>query len=404
MERTLLRSPGVRVRELVVEPPPAAPSGVPAFVGFARPRSFATTDSDAPRVIVLDHADAFAARFDVEGTGGHLADVVAAFFDNGGARCHVAWADPRTRDEAALAAALDNLRTVDEPDLVAMPDAMALRTRTGAGANAGAATGGDEIDRAAAMRLQQRLIAHCATRGDRFAILDGLPGSGVPTVLAQRALVVRGAVEPLSAALYWPWPRSTAQRLLPPCGHVAGIVARRDAQQAGSFRAPANEELFGVLDLEQIVDDAVQDVLAPEGVNCLRALPGRGIRIWGARTLSRDPAWRYVSVRRMVIALKRWIDSALAATTFEPNGPPLWLRVRREIESQLEALRSAGALQGDTPEQAYFVHCDGQTNPVERRDAGELVAEIGLAPTVPAEFVIVRLVRRPGSREFENIE
>ncbi len=386
---TLLRSPGVRIRELVVEPTPLESTAVPGFVGFARPRSLADADA-APRVIVLQHANAFAALFEGDPQG-YLAETIAAFFDNGGAVCQVAWADPSERTETALAAALDQLRAIDEPDLVAMPDAMALRASA------------TEIDRDAAMRLQQRVIAHCAERGDRFAILDGLPGSSAQTVLAQRERIVRDAREPLNAALYWPWPKAATRRLLPPCGHVAGVYARRDAQ-AGSFRAPANEELFGVFDLDQVVNDAVQDALAPEGVNCLRALPGRGIRVWGARTLSRDPAWRYVNVRRMVIGLKRRIDQALAATTFEPNGPALWARVQRELEAQLDELWRAGALQGATPELAYFVQCDAQTNPIERRDAGELIAEIGLAPTVPAEFVLVRLIRRPGSREFETVE
>ncbi len=393
MVNTLLRSPGVRIRELVIDPPAVAPTGVPGFVGFARPRSAA--DAALP-VVVVQHAGGFAERFETD-TDGYLADAVAAFFDNGGTVCHVAWADPRERSEGALAAALENLRAINEPDLVAMPDAMALRAGAGAGAGAG------EIDRDAAMRLQQRVIAHCAARGDRFAILDALPGSSVQTVLAQRERIVRGAPEPLDAALYWPWPRAATQRVLPPCGHVAGVYARRDAQ-AGSFRAPANEELLGVLDLDQVVGDAVQDVLAPEGVNCLRALPGRGIRVWGARTLSRDPAWRHVNVRRLVIELKRWIDRALASAAFEPNGPALWARIQRDLEMHLDELWRAGALQGETPSLAYFVECDAQTNPVERRELGELVAEIGLAPTVPAEFVLVRLVRRPGSREFETIE
>lgn len=390
MNTTLQRSPGVRIRELVVEPPPTARTAVPGFVGFARPRSLPDAAASGVGVVVLQHANAFAERFEGDADG-YLAAAVTAFFDNGGAVCHVAWADPRERSEAALGAALDNLRAIDEPDLVAMPDAMALRDSAG------------EVDRDAALRLQQRVIAHCADRGDRFAILDGLPGSSVQTALAQRERIVRGAALSQNAALYWPWLKSAAQRLLPPCGHVAGIYARRDAQ-AGSFRAPANEELFGVLDLDQVVDDAVQDLLAPEGVNCLRAWPGRGIRVWGARTLSRDPAWRHVNVRRMVIGLKRRIDRALADTAFEPNGPALWMRIRREVQADLDELWRAGALQGDTPEQAYVVQCDEQLNPIERRDAGELVAEIALAPTVPAEFVLVRLIRRPGSREFESLE
>jgi phage tail sheath protein FI len=182
-------------------------------------------------------------------------------------------------------------------------------------------------------------------------------------------------------------------RSLPPCGHVAGIVARTDAR-VGVFKAPANEEVLGILDLDRPIDDAVQDALNPEGVNCLRSFPGRAIRVWGARTLSRQPEWLYVNVRRLALTLRRWIDLNMAWATFEPNTPRLWVRIQRELTAYLTTLWRDGGLLGDVPEQAFYVKCDGETNPSELREQGSVVTEIGLAPSSPAEFVVVRIVHR----------
>jgi phage tail sheath protein FI len=179
---------------------------------------------------------------------------------------------------------------------------------------------------------------------------------------------------------------------------VAGIFARSDTR-VGVFKAPANEEIFGVLDLETSIDNSIQDQLNPEGVNCLRVFPGRGIRVWGARTLSRDPNWRYVSVRRLFLTLRRWIDLNMAWATFEPNALPLWVRIQRELTTYLTTLLRAGALQGTTPAQAFYVKCDAETNPPDLREAGQVVIEIGLAPLAPAEFIVVRIIQRAGTTD-----
>ena len=154
-----------------------------------------------------------------------------------------------------------------------------------------------------------------------------------------------------------------------------------------------------MLDLETGIDNSIQDQLNPEGVNCLRAFPGRGIRVWGARTLSRDPNWRYVSVRRLFLTLRRWIDLNMAWATFEPNEPRLWVRIQRELTVYLTKLLRDGALKGATPEQAFFVKCDVETNPPELREVGQVVTEIGLAPLAPAEFIVVRIIHRAGAAE-----
>jgi phage tail sheath protein FI len=172
---------------------------------------------------------------------------------------------------------------------------------------------------------------------------------------------------------------------------VGGIFARTDAR-VGVFKAPANEEVFGVLDLDANVDDGVQGQLNPEGVNCLRAFPRRGIRVWGARTLSRDLNWRYVNVRRLFLTLRRWIDLNMTWANFEPNEPRLWVRIQRELTTYLNRLLQDGALKGATPAEAFYVKCDSETNPPELREVGQVVTEIGLAPQSPAEFIVVRII------------
>jgi hypothetical protein len=179
---------------------------------------------------------------------------------------------------------------------------------------------------------------------------------------------------------------------------VAGIFARTDAR-TGVFKAPANEEVRDALDLEMVIDNSVQDRLNPEGVNCLRAFPGRGIRVWGARTLNRDPAWRYVNVRRLFLTVGRWIDRNMTWAAFEPNDSRLWVRIQRELGVYLTGFWRAGALQGQTPAEGFYVKCDADTNPPESRETGQVITEIGLAITAPAEFIVVRIIHRAGTTE-----
>jgi phage tail sheath protein FI len=169
------------------------------------------------------------------------------------------------------------------------------------------------------------------------------------------------------------------------------VYARTD-QRIGVHKAPANDVLQGVLDLEVNLTDAQQDRLNPEGINCLRAFPGRGIRVWGARTLSRDPAWTYVNVQRLFLTAGRWIERNMSSAVFEPNDPRLWARVGRELTAYFNDLLRRGALRGRTPQEAFYVKCDAETNPPEVRDAGMVVTEIGLAPALPGEFVVLRVI------------
>jgi hypothetical protein len=148
-----------------------------------------------------------------------------------------------------------------------------------------------------------------------------------------------------------------------------------------------------VVDLERAIDNKIQDQLNPIGVNCLRAFPGRGIRVWGARTLSTNEAWTYVNVRRIFLTAARWIDQNMTGYVFEPHTSDLWARITRDLTAYFTDLWRSGALVGSTPDEAFFVKCNAETNPDEDRDQGRVVAEIGLAPTTPHEFIVVRIIQ-----------
>ena len=239
--------------------------------------------------------------------------------------------------------------------------------------------------------IQRGLVAHCEARRDRFAVLDGPAGAVDLAGLDPRASVADSAF----AAFYHPWieiadPETGTPVMAPPGGHVLGVYARSDAER-GVFEAPANEALVGATGLAQEIGDAAQEMLNPRGVNLIRRFPGRGILVWGARTLSSDPEWKYVPVRRLFIFLETSIDRGLQWVVFEPNAEPTWVQVRAAVEQFLLDQWRAGALQGPRPQDAFFVRCDRGTMTQADIDAGRLICEIGVAPVRPAEFVIFRI-------------
>lgn len=382
---SIYKTPGVYREDVFLKPEARLPTGVPGFVGFADTGGQGGPDFNQP--VALHRKEDFATLF-ISRPESYLAEIVNGFFDNGGVRCYVARANPDVDRMVALQGAIAALAPLDDLDLVAAPDAMSLRLAD------------NNPDVTAITQAQRQMLAHCAEQGDRLAILDALPARLAEGVLAQRDSLTVGQAEPVNGALYYPWLLDISGRLVPPCGHVAGVFARTDGR-VGVFKAPANEEIFGSLDLETAIDNSIQDQLNPEGVNCLRAFPGRGIRVWGARTLSRDPDWRYISVRRLFLTLRRWIDLNMAWAAFEPNEARLWVRIQRELTVYLNKLLRDGALMGATPEQAFFVKCNGETNPPELREIGQVVTEIGLAPLAPAEFIVVRIIHRAGVTEVD---
>ncbi len=237
----------------------------------------------------------------------------------------------------------------------------------------------------------QKIVTHCENSRFRFAAIDCPKGQVNPSQLNPRATLLDTSY----AAFYYPWivtsdPVTGARKLIPPGGHVLGAYARTDAER-GVFKAPANETIRGVLDLEYDVNDNTQDDLNPKGVNVIRRLPGRGIRIWGARTITSDALWKYVSVRRLFIFLERSIYEGTQWVVFEPNDPRLWARVTDTIRLFLRAQWRGGALFGRTEEQAFFITCNETVMSQDDILNGRLVCEIGIAPVRPAEFVIFRI-------------
>jgi uncharacterized protein len=285
---------------------------------------------------------------------------------------------------------MGGLAAVDEITMVCMPDIMTL------------AGEGDDVQ---VRDLQGKMIAHCELAGDRMAIIDA-----PPDLLPQEVLEWRmntAGYDSKFAALYYPWlevmnPLTNQPMLVPPSGHVAGIWCRTDSTR-GVHKAPANEVALGVNGLAFQVTHAEQGGLNKVGINCIRSFPGRGIRVWGARTLSSDPEWRYINVRRLFNYIAESIMEGTQWSVFEPNDERLWMQLRISASNFLLRTWREGALFGATPEQAFFVKCDAETNPPEVIEAGQVICEIGIAPVKPAEFVVFRLSQyTAGAAEIEG--
>ncbi len=244
--------------------------------------------------------------------------------------------------------------------------------------------------------LTKELISHCENLKDRFVIIDA-PQKTLVTVSP------RDDYDTKYGAYYYPWikiiePRNGMKKLIPPGGYMAGIYARSDVER-GVHKAPANEVVRGVVDLEFPIEKGQQDILNPKGVNCIRSFPGRGIRVWGARTLSSDPSWKYINIRRLFMYIEESIDEGTQWVVFEPNSEILWARVIQTINNFLKSVWKSGALMGLTPEEAFFVKCDRTTMTQDDIDNGRLIVMIGVAPVKPAEFVIFRIAQWTNNAE-----
>jgi phage tail sheath protein FI len=282
-------------------------------------------------------------------------------------------------NERGYALALGTLGRIDDISIVAAPGCTAYPTNTN-----------DAITLA--------LIAHAeGRRRYRIAVLDtevGLTPGG--------ARAARSRMDSHRAALYYPWvvianpnarpgnDRVAKEIALPPSGFICGIYARNDIER-GVFKAPANEVVRSALRFERDVSFGEQEMLNPLGVNCLRFFPGRGYRVWGARTASSDPEWKYVNIRRYFNYLEASIDRGTQWAVFEPNGERLWANVRTTVSDFLYNEWVTGALLGSRPEEAFFVRCDRSTMTQNDLDNGRLVCLIGVAALKPAEFVIFRI-------------
>jgi phage tail sheath protein FI len=253
------------------------------------------------------------------------------------------------------------------------------------GSTAGTVHSGDDTD-----SIYGLLIRHAELMRYRIAVLDSGEGQTINEVRATKA-----GLNSRYAAFYYPWikvrdPITHLEICLPPSGFVAGLYARNDVER-GVWKAPANEIVTAAVGLEQTLDKAQQEILNPEGINCFRYFEGRGFLLWGARTTTSDPEWKYVNLRRYFAYLEQSIDRGTQWVVFEPNGETLWAAVRRVIEDFLLNEWQAGALLGAKAEQAFFVKCDRSTMTQNDLDNGRLVCVIGVAPLEPAEFVIFRI-------------
>lgn len=246
--------------------------------------------------------------------------------------------------------------------------------------------------------------AYCTQRGDCFYI--GETGAADDTTAKAQTFINTLTVKSSFGAVYFPWIRATDPTgqsatpiLVPPSGFVAGVYARTDARR-GVWKAPAGAEanLSGVVGLLTQTSDAQQDTLNPIGANVIRFFPSSGVVIWGARTLSTlsDPEYRYVPIRRLALFLERSIFNGIQWAVFEPNDEDLWSSLRLNIGAFMMNMFRAGAFQGATPSQAFFVKCDSETNPQSEIDAGVVNVLIGFAPVRPAEFVVIKISQKAG--------
>jgi phage tail sheath protein FI len=267
---------------------------------------------------------------------------------------------------------LEAFKEVDEINIVYVPDLMALSS---------------PVDR---QSLTLDVVAHCENMKDRFGVLDADKETTNISTL-------RPPTDSKYAAFYYPWvkvfdPLSSGQKLVPPGGSVVGIYARSDTER-GVHKAPANEVVRGALNLEFNITKGEQDLLNPRGVNVIRSFPARGIRVWGARTISTDPLWKYINVRRLFLFIEESIDEGTQWVVFEPNNEQLWARVNQTVTQFLTTVWRTGALMGTKVEEAFFVKVDRSTMTQDDIDNGRLIILIGIAPTKPAEFVIFRIAQ-----------
>ncbi len=252
------------------------------------------------------------------------------------------------------------------------------------------------VDAAGRATLIDDILSHCETLKDRFAILD-VPNN---TTDISTLTITSAARSSKYGAIYYPWikvfdPLTQQHKQIPPGGYVAGIYARSDVER-GVHKAPANEVVRGAIDLEFQITKGEQGILNPRGINVIRSFPGRGILVWGARTIILDTLWKYINVRRLFIYIEESIEEGTQWVVFEPNNEQLWGRVRATITQFLTRVWRDGALMGTKVEEAFFVKCDRTTMTQDDIDNGRLICIIGIAPVKPAEFVIFRIAQFPG--------
>ena len=407
MPLSTYQAPGIYIEEVSsgARPIQAVGTSTAGFVGVApNPKAFLN------EARAINNWPQFVKEFTAEGSlSTHLSHAVHGFFYNGGHRCYVVNVGPDAPvSGGAERTGLDVLEAIDEIAIVAIPGF----TDPGS---------------------YEAALTHCENLKNRIAILDALdpvrdidrlvqvatvpvpakpgevkapaPKLGAETTGGLRPRISQGGY----GAFYFPWivirdplaPKNMVAA--PPSGHMAGIYARTDATR-GVHKAPANEAIRGALNLTYRLTSEEQGELNQNGVNCIRLFPRDGILVWGARTVADGAGpWRYVNVRRLFIMLEASIARSTGWVVFEPNDASLWKFIRRDITAFLQRVWLDGALMGASPEEAFFVKCDSETNPPEVVDAGQVVILIGIAPVKPAEFVIFRIGQSASGVQTETL-
>lgn len=400
-------TPGIYIEETASGPRPIEAVGT-STVGFAgtAPNADAHKNEIIPVTNWLQFVREFVSRGD-ESTP--LSQAVYGFFQNSGGLCYIVNVGKNGSISGGKDGRRQGLQLMEEIDEIAIVAAPGYT---------------DAAD-------YDAILTHCEKLKDRVAILDGpkdvfmlnnltkikspsvkppdnsdvlaTPSKQVSEEKGLRARSSDGGY----GAFYYPWiitrdPLSPKKLVtVPPSGHIAGVYARVDSIR-GVHKAPANEPVRGALDLACRVTKEEQGSLNSNSVNCIRFFPGQGVRVWGARTLAASSSeWRYVNVRRLFNMVEESIAQSTMWVVFEPNDSTLWNSIKRDVSAFLTMLWRQGALKGATPEEAFFVKCDAETNPKEIIDAGMVVTVIGIAPVKPAEFVIFRIGQSEGGTEID---
>jgi len=401
-------TPGIYVEEIPTgsRPIEAVGTSTAAFIGVSP-----NPDAHLHEALGINNWSQFIKEYSGEGaTSTPLSQAVYGFFQNGGGRCYIVNAGPKKElvGDGKTRKGIETLEEVDEVAIVAAPG----------------------FSDAASY---DAILSHCEKLQDRVAILDA--PEAVPNIDLLKTVATSGTAKPKKGAgadtgattdtgtpaaglrartsdggygaYYFPWitirdPFSNALVNVPPSGHIAGIYARTDATR-GVHKAPANETVRGALDLTYKITREEQGELNRLGVNCIRQFVTQGSRVRGARTVADSASeWRYLYVRRLFNQIEESIANGTRWVVFEPNDRALWKSIRRDVCAFLTLQWRHGALMVATPEQAFFVQCDEETNPPEVIDAGMVVTVIGIAPVKPAEFVIFRIGQGAGGAVIET--
>ena len=396
------QTPGVYVEEIEggSKPIEAGATNIAGFLGVAE-------KGPINEAVLVTNWTQYTKIFGGMHTGGWLGHAVYQFFQNGGTKCFINnLAAPETKP-AEKKEAKDGKETKETSEttvpLEVKNPANIAKLIIGADEGVGKKSGLFLFDTIPEIALvaapgvtdpaaQDAILSHCEKNRFRFAVLDS------PETLEKGIDSIPTPRDSMLGAYYFPWIQmydmvADQNVYAPPSGGLCGVYSRVDSTR-GVHKAPANEIFRTAIGLKYNLTDAEQELLNPKGINCIREFPGKGIRVWGARTISSNPEWRYVNVRRLFCMVEQALQNGTNWVVFEPNTRDLWKKIVRNITAFLLNIWRSGALFGDTPEEAFYVRCDDELNPPESIDAGYVVIELGLAPAKPAEFVVFRVSQK----------